>query len=106
MLAYNILKLEEAKMTEDQAEEDAKKEEDLDREIEQITPRRRTKLRQELESALSKDCATSAKGVMLLNLDRQERYSFDSYADAMEFMKGKRGRWYIAGSGTGRSGSR
>lgn len=77
--------------------------EDLDKEAEQIIPRRRSQLRSEVESALRRVDAESAKGVILLNLDSDERYGFDSYADALEFMKGKRGRWYIGGSITGRS---
>lgn len=53
--------------------------------------RKHSRLRDEIESLNVKPVA----GVLLVNLSTGESWSFDSYPDAIEFMKGKKGRWYL-----------
>lgn len=58
---------------------------------------RESRLRQELARRLSSSCPAN-RGVTLLNMDSGETTCFDSYPDALSFMKGKKGRWYLTGS--------
>jgi hypothetical protein len=37
--------------------------------------------------------------INVVNLDSGERYFFDDYPQALEFMKGKKGRWYVTTPG-------
>ncbi|MBC7079550.1 MAG: hypothetical protein H5T42_03650 [Methanothrix sp.] len=56
--------------------------------------RKQSRLRDEIESLNVKPKG----GVLLVNLSTGERWSFDSYHDAIEFMRGKKGRWYLTAS--------
>ncbi|MEM0498014.1 MAG: hypothetical protein QW781_00765 [Methanothrix sp.] len=59
--------------------------------LEDAMYRKHSRLRDEIESLNVKP----EGGVLLVNLSTGERWSFDSYHDAIEFMKGKKGRWYL-----------
>ncbi|HOT06106.1 MAG TPA: hypothetical protein PLI05_04145 [Methanotrichaceae archaeon] len=63
---------------------------------------RESRLRQELARRLSSSCPAN-RGVTLLNMDSGETTCFDSYPDALSFMKGKKGRWYLTSSPASRS---
>jgi hypothetical protein len=60
---------------------------------------RQTKLRQEIEEALKKAGISFERRISILNLDTQEQHYFDSYQEALDFMKGRKGRWYITTPG-------
>ncbi len=62
-------------------------------------PRRKTKLRQDIEEALKKQGISIEKRISILNLDTKEQHYFDSYEEALAFMKGKKGRWYMTTPG-------
>jgi hypothetical protein len=42
---------------------------------------------------------TLDRRINVVNLDSGERHFFDDYPQALEFMKGKKGRWYVTTPG-------
>ena len=62
-------------------------------------PRRKSKNRKEIEAMLERIGITLDNRINVVNLDSGERYFFDDYTQAMEFMKGKKGRWYVTTPG-------
>jgi len=61
---------------------------------EQIPPRK-SKNREEIERMLERIGVSLDNRINIVNLDDGEKHLFDDYTQAMEFMKGKKGRWYV-----------
>lgn len=61
--------------------------------------RKKSHLRQEIEEMLAEKGISIESRISIMNLDTKEAHYFDDYSDAMQFMKGKKGRWYLATPG-------
>lgn len=59
---------------------------------------RPSRLRLEIAAALE---GRTLERISLVSLDTGEIHSFETYPEALEFMKGRRGRWYLTAPGTG-----
>jgi hypothetical protein len=60
---------------------------------------RRSKLRDEVEALLKERKILLSRRITVVDMESGESYHFDSYPEAMEFLAGKTGRWYITTSG-------
>lgn len=65
--------------------------------------RKKSRLRREIEDVLQQKGISVESRITIINLDSKESFYFDDYAGAMHFMKGKKGRWYLATPGIRRS---
>jgi hypothetical protein len=77
-------------------------EEDLERIAKQSSeqiPRRKSNNRKEIETMLERIGISIDNRINVVNLDSGERHFFDDYHQAMDFMKGKKGRWYVTTPG-------
>ncbi len=63
---------------------------------------KKSKTRQEIEELL-KQKGYVIERVSAVNLDSGEIHYFDCYPDAIEFLNGRKGRWYITTPGIRRS---
>ena len=70
----------------------------IDESAEQI-PRMKSKNRREIEAMLERIGVTLDRRINVVNLDSGERHFFDDYPQALEFMKSKKGRWYVTTPG-------
>lgn len=61
--------------------------------------RKKSRLRREIEDVLQQKGISVESRITIINLDSKESFYFDDYAGAMQFMKGKKGRWYLATPG-------
>ena len=61
--------------------------------------RKKSRLRQELEETLVQHGISVERRISIINLETNETHYFDDYAQAMQFLKGKKGRWYLATPG-------
>ncbi|UEC42009.1 MAG: hypothetical protein METHAR1v1_280012 [Methanothrix sp.] len=80
-------------------------EEELLREMEALGAKKRSRQREEIEAALKAAMKRSDAGegaLILLNLDGGEAVYFDGYPEALEYMAGRKGRWYLAPRGIDR----
>lgn len=66
----------------------------IEESAEQIPPRK-SKNREEIERMLERIGVSLDNRINVVNLVNGERHLFDDYTQAMEFMKGKKGRWYV-----------
>ena len=66
--------------------------------VEQI-PRMKSKNRREIEAMLERIGVTLDNRINVVDLDSGERHFFDDYPQALEFMKSKKGRWYVTTPG-------
>ncbi len=71
-------------------------------EEEHLLIRKKSKLRQEVEDLLQKKGLVLEERVTVVNLESNESYHFSDYQEAMQFLRGKKGRWYIATPGLAR----
>jgi len=62
-------------------------------------PRSKSKNRREIEAMLEKIGITLDNRINVVDLDNGERHFFEDYTQALEFMKGKKGRWYVTTPG-------
>jgi hypothetical protein len=60
---------------------------------------KKSKLRTEIEDLLEKKGLVLEEKISVMNLESKEAHYFDNYREAMEFLKGKKGRWYITTPG-------
>jgi len=60
---------------------------------------KKSKLRKEIEALLEKKGLILEENVSVMNLESKEAYYFPDYHAALEFLKGKKGRWYITTPG-------
>ncbi len=63
---------------------------------------KRSKNRQEIEDLLKQKGYVIEK-ISVLNMDSGEIHYFESYPEAIEFLKSRKGRWYITTPGIRRS---
>jgi len=61
--------------------------------------KKKSRLRHELEETLVQHGISVERRISIINLETKESYYFDDYAQAMQFLKGKKGRWYLATPG-------
>ena len=64
-----------------------------------VIKKKKSELRGEIEALLEKKGLVLEERISVMNLESQETYYFDDYHEAMEFLKGKKGRWYITTPG-------
>lgn len=67
---------------------------------------KKSKLRAEIENLLKEKGINLERRISVLNLDSGEVSYFDDYVDALAFMKGKKGRWYLTTPGLRRNGEK
>jgi len=60
---------------------------------------RRSKLREEVEALLRERGILIERRISVVDMESGKAYHFDSYPEAMEFLAGKAGRWYITTPG-------
>lgn len=65
--------------------------------------KKKSRLREEVEQALQKKGISVERRISVINLETKEAHYFDDYVQAMQFLKGKKGRWYLATPGIRRS---
>ena len=68
-------------------------------ENEHLLIKKKSKLRQEIEDLLQKKGLVLEERVAVINLESNESHYFSDYQEAMQFLRGKKGRWYIATPG-------
>lgn len=61
--------------------------------------RKKSPLRRELEDLLAERGISLEKRITVMNMETGEGHYFDDYAEAMQFLKGRKGRWYLATPG-------
>jgi DNA-binding LacI/PurR family transcriptional regulator len=61
--------------------------------------KKKSRLREEVEQALQKKGISVERRISVINLETKEAHYFDDYVQAMQFLKGKKGRWYLATPG-------
>jgi hypothetical protein len=66
---------------------------------EEIPLVKKSELRMEIEALLEKKGLVWERKIMVMNLESGEATYFEDYPEAMQFMKGKKGRWYLATPG-------
>jgi hypothetical protein len=64
---------------------------------------KKSDLRKEIEALLKQKGLVLEMKITALNLDSGEVCHFEDYKDLLEFMKGRKGRWYITTPGIRRS---
>lgn len=60
---------------------------------------KKSKLRMEVEALLEEKGLILEEKISVMNLESKEAHYFDDYHAALEFLKGKKGRWYITTPG-------
>jgi hypothetical protein len=60
---------------------------------------RKSKLREEVEGLLKERGISIERRISVVDMESGKTYHFDSYPEAMEFLAGKAGRWYITTPG-------
>ena len=65
--------------------------------------KKKSKLREEIESLLKEKGITLEKRITVVSLDNEEAYYFNDYPQALQFLKGKKGRWYLTTPGIRRT---
>ena len=68
-------------------------------ENEHLLIKKKSKLRQEVEELLQRKGLALEERVAVINLESNESHYFSDYPEAMKFLQGKKGRWYIATPG-------
>jgi hypothetical protein len=61
--------------------------------------KKKSKLREEIESLLKEKGITFEERITVMSLDTGETYYFDDYPQALQFLKEKKGRWYLTTPG-------
>lgn len=64
-----------------------------------VIRKEKSKLRQDVEKMLLERGISIERRITVMSLDSQEAYYFDDYPEALEFLKGRKGRWYLATPG-------
>jgi len=70
---------------------------------EEIPIKKKSKLREEIEGLLKKKGITREERITVMSLDTGETYYFDDYPEALQFLKDKKGRWYLTTPGIRRN---
>ena len=66
---------------------------------EEMPIKKKSKLREEIESLLKEKGITREERITVMSLDTEETYYFDDYPEALQFLKDKKGRWYLTTPG-------
>ena len=61
--------------------------------------RKMSPLHREVEDLLQERGISLERRITVMSLDTKEAYYFDDYPEAMQFLKGRKGRWYLASPG-------
>jgi len=64
-----------------------------------LPEKKKSDLRREVEAALAEKGISVERRITVINLDTKETSYFDDYHQALQFMKGRKGRWYLATPG-------
>ena len=70
---------------------------------EEMPIKKKSKLREEIEGLLKEKGITLEKRITVMRLDTGETYYFDDYPEALQFLKDKKGRWYLTTPGIRRN---
>lgn len=70
---------------------------------EDLPPKKKSKLREEIERMLAEKGITFEERIAVMSLDTGQTYYFDDYPQALQFLKGKKGRWYMTTPGIKRT---
>jgi hypothetical protein len=73
---------------------------------ENLPLKKKSKLRDEIESLLSEKGITFEERITVMSLDTGETHYFDDYPQALQFLKEKKGRWYLTTPGIRRIANR
>jgi len=65
----------------------------------EMPQKKKSRLRDEIEGALQDKGISVERKITIVCLDTGETHYFDDYPDAMQFIKGKKGRWYLSTPG-------
>jgi hypothetical protein len=68
-----------------------------------LPPKKKSKLREEIESMLAVKGITLESRIAVMSMDTGQTHYFDDYPQALQFLKGKKGRWYLTTPGLKRS---
>lgn len=68
-----------------------------------VIKKKKSELRKEIEEMLQERGISIERRITVMSLDSKEAYYFDDYAEALQFLKGKKGRWYLATPGIKRN---
>ena len=68
-----------------------------------VIKKKKSELREEIEQMLQERGISIERRITVMSLDSQEAHYFDDYAEALQFLKGKKGRWYLATPGIRRN---
>lgn len=68
-----------------------------------LPPKKKSKLREEIESMLAEKGITLEARIAVMSMDTGQTYYFDDYPQALQFLKGKKGRWYLTTPGIKRA---
>jgi hypothetical protein len=71
-----------------------------------LPPKKKSKLREEIESLLAERGITFEERIAVMSLDTKETHYFDDYPQALQFLKEKKGRWYLTTPGIRRTANR
>ena len=71
---------------------------------EEMPVKKKSKLREETESLLSMKGIRLEKRITVMSLDTGVAYYFNDYPEALQFLKEKKGRWYLTTPGIRREG--
>jgi hypothetical protein len=66
---------------------------------EEMPVKKKSKLREETESLLSMKGIRLEKRITVMSLDTGVAYYFNDYPEALQFLKEKKGRWYLTTPG-------
>ncbi|MDD4579459.1 MAG: hypothetical protein PHF80_02155 [Methanothrix sp.] len=65
--------------------------------------KKKSELRGEIEQMLQERGISIERRITVMSLDSKEAHYFDDYAEALQFLKGRKGRWYLATPGIRRN---
>jgi hypothetical protein len=65
--------------------------------------KKKSKLREEIEAMLKEKGITLEERIAVMSLDTGEAHYFDDYPQALQFLKEKKGRWYLTTPGIRRT---
>ncbi|MDD4650848.1 MAG: hypothetical protein PHQ34_01325 [Methanothrix sp.] len=68
-----------------------------------LPPKKKSKLREEIESMLAEKGIALEARIAVMSMDSRQTYYFDDYPQALQFLKGKKGRWYLTTPGIKRT---
>ena len=66
---------------------------------EKMPIKKKSKLREEIESLLKEKGITREERITVMCLDTGEAHYFNDYPEALQFLKEKKGRWYLTTPG-------